>query len=164
MRAPQVPDVIDLTADDKVAAPVSNREDAMHLPTSYNEEPLNLSHSSSDRAERQQPASHDEPVAMSSPASSIEEPLLKRSFSDMSGVQPQDTPENDPRKKSHLDDSADDGAMVVQAEPHLIREDTEPDHEAELEETDLRSAEDCIADIFADDDENAGSQVCNLCM
>ena len=91
---------------------------------------------------------------------------MKRSISDVSGVQPQDTSENEPRKKSRLDDSVDDGAMAVQAEPHLglVREDTEPDHETELGGTDLRSAEDCIADIFADDDENAGSQACNLCM
>jgi hypothetical protein len=91
---------------------------------------------------------------------------MKRSISDMAGAQLQDGSESKPRKRSRLDNLAHDGAMAVQVEPHpdLPGEDTDLGQGATTEEIGLRSAEDCVADVFAADEENEGEQVCNLCV
>jgi len=125
-------------------------------PASSMEEPLALS--------RSQPASSDEPLGMNSPVSSVEEPLMKRSISDMTGVN-QNVSENEPRKRSRLDDSDHGDSIAVQIESHADSASAEaaPNHEVGSEEPSLRSAEDCVADLFAEDEEKEGEQVCNLC-
>ncbi|KIM91170.1 hypothetical protein PILCRDRAFT_811670 [Piloderma croceum F 1598] len=167
-RAPEGLDVIDLTADEVIPtqAPVATdassqiikiEENNPRSPASSIEEPLALSHS--------QPASRDEPLAMNSPVSSVEEPLIKRSISDMTGVN-QNVSENEPRKRSRLDDSGHGDSIAVQVESHAdsAGAETAPNHQVASEEPSLRSAEDCIADVFAEDEEREGEQVCNLCV
>jgi len=84
----------------------------------------------------------------------------------MTGSPPQDVSENEPRKKSRLDDSSLEGGMAVGIEPHPDRlgPDSLPSHEVAPEEPSHRSAEDCVADIFSDDEDKDGEQVCNLCV
>jgi hypothetical protein len=163
-RAPEGLDVIDLTADEVIPtqAPVATdastqiikiEENNARSPASSIEEPLGLS--------RSQPASSDELLAMNSP---VEEPLMKRSISDMTGVN-QNVSENEPRKRSRLDGSDHGDSIAVQIESHADSAGAEaaPNHEVGLEEPSLRSAEDCVADLFAEDEEKEGEQVCNLC-
>jgi len=79
IRASQTPDVIDLTVDDDVPAPVpvvvdgpaadaNSGVETIHSPASSIEVPLISRRSSGNMAELQRPASRDQPVAMDSPS------------------------------------------------------------------------------------------------
>jgi hypothetical protein len=178
IRASQTPDVIDLTVDDDVPAPVpvvvdgpaadaNSGVETIHSPASSIEVPLISRRSSGNMAELQRPASRDQPVAMDSPASSIEEPLMKRSISDMEGVQQQAISANESRKKMRLDDSAPENGAVIQVESHPSQVDESAgfsDEEKTVEEIGLMSAEDCVAAIFTEDEEKEGEQICSLCV
>jgi hypothetical protein len=178
IRAPQTPDVIDLTVDNDVPAPVlvvvdgpaadaNSGVETIHSPASSIEVPLISRRSSGNMAELQRPASRDQPVAMDSPASSIEGPLMKRSISDMEGVQQQAISTNESRKKMRLDDSAPENSAVIQVESHPSQVDEgagSSDEEETVEEIGLMSAEDCVAAIFTEDEEKEGEQICSLCV
>lgn len=91
----------------------------------------------------------------------MEEPLIKRSIADMTGAN-QNVSENEPRKRSRLDDSG-HGDSITESQADSASAETAPNHQAASEEPSLRSAEDCVADVFAEDEEKEGEQVCNLC-
>lgn len=172
-QAPQVPNVIDLTADDDVPAQVavavevpapitSGGDETRQSPI---EEPLSLRRSGYDMAGLQRPASRVESVAIDSPASSVGEPLMKRSMSVMEGTQQQVVPENAPRKRSRTDDFVHPSEVVHQVESRSSEdEDTGPGHEEAAEGIALMSAEDCVAAIFTEDEEKENEQICSLCV
>lgn len=113
-----------------------------------------------------QGAAHDEPAALNSPASSIEEPLMKRSISDMEGAQQSTVSCHEPRKRSRLNDSGQGDDTTPQVKPQVDGDnsDTEPDHRGTMEKAGLVSVEDCVAAIFTEDEEKEGEQVCSLCV
>jgi hypothetical protein len=99
---------------------------------------------------------------MNSLASSVEE--LKRSISDMADSQPS---EDERRKRSRPNDSTHESGIVADLEPQRDIAgggDIQTGQEEAMEEPSFRSAEDCVSDIFAEDEEKEGVQVCNLCV